>query len=250
MDAPFTDLRMDSMCLILLDPGLRRDDKIELIRASLIKEDKTMSEEAVIAQQVPYPILDLLTQRWSPRAFSNRSVEPEKLGVLFEAARWAASCFNEQPWRFMVATQDEGNEYDKLSACLVEANQVWAKQAPVLALGLAKQTFTRNSNPNAYARHDLGLATAQLMIQATALDLYVHAMAGILPDRARDSYGIPEDYDVVTALAIGYLGAVESLPEQLQESERAPRERRPLTDLVFTGAWGKAILWDNEQGSV
>jgi nitroreductase len=197
-----------------------------------------------------YPIHDLLLQRWSPRAFSNRSVDPEKLGALFEAARWAASCFNEQPWRFMLVTRDQGTEYDKLLACLVDANQVWAKQAPVLVLGLAKQTFTRNGNPNAYARHDLGLATAQLMTQATALDLYVHAMAGILPDKARDSYGIPEDYDVVTALAIGYLGAVESLPEQLQETERAPRDRRPLADLVFTGVWGKATLLGDEQGSV
>ncbi len=197
-----------------------------------------------------YPIHDLLTRRWSPRAFSNRPVEPEKLGALFEAARWAASCFNEQPWRFILATRDQGTEYDKLLVCLVEANQVWAKQAPVLALGLAKRTFARNGNPNAYARHDLGLATAQLMIQATALDLYVHAMAGILPDKARDSYGIPEDNDVVTALAIGYLGAAESLPEQLREIEQAPRERRPLADLVFTGAWGKATPLGNEQRSV
>ncbi len=179
-----------------------------------------------------YPIHDLLTRRWSPRTFSERTVEPESLGSLFEAARWAASCYNEQPWRFIVAAREQVDDYDRLLACLVEGNRIWAKQAPVLGLGLAKKSFTRNGKSNAHARHDLGLATAQIMVQAMELDLYVHAMAGILPDKAREVYGIPDEFDIVTALAIGYISE--------SRNARKPRERRPLTELVFSGAWGES----------
>ena len=185
-----------------------------------------------------HPIHGLLARRWSPRAFADRPVELTTLGSLFEAARWSASCFNEQPWRFIIARREDPDAYQRLLDCLTEGNQTWARHAPVLALGVAKRTFSEIDKPNAHARHDLGIATAQLMIQATALGLYVHAMAGILPDKARERYRVPEDFDVVTALAVGYLGDAAALPEALRDRELAPRQRRPLTELAFTDAWG------------
>jgi nitroreductase len=178
-----------------------------------------------------FPIHDLLARRWSPRTFSKRNVTPESLGSLFEAARWSASCYNEQPWRFIVARRERDDEYNRLLGCLVEGNRAWANQAAVLVLGLAKKSFSHNGKTNAHARHDLGLATAQIMAQAMALDLYVHAMAGILPDKARKEYRIPEEFDVVTGLAIGYLSDADGRQEQ------KPRERRPLRELVFSGLW-------------
>jgi len=187
--------------------------------------------------ETDYPIHDLLARRWSPRAFADRPLAPATLGALFEAARWAASAFNEQPWRFIVARREEESAFAELLECLVEFNQGWARHAPVLSLCLAKRTYTQTGEGNDHARHDLGLATAQLVVQATALGLYAHAMAGILPDVARERYAIPDDFDVVTGLAIGYLGDPATLPDDLHEREIAPRERRPLAELVFTGAW-------------
>lgn len=184
-----------------------------------------------------YPIHELLARRWSPRAFADRSVAPATLGALFEAARWAASAFNEQPWRFIVARREEKAAFADLLGCLVEFNQGWARNAPVLALGLAKHTYTQTGETNDYARHDLGLATAQLVVQATALGLYAHPMAGIVPDKARAQYAIPADFEVVTGLAIGYLGDPATLPDDLRQREIEPRRRRPLAEQVFTGSW-------------
>lgn len=184
-----------------------------------------------------YPIHEHLAHRWSPRAFADKPVTAETLGSLFEAARWAASCFNEQPWRFMVARREQHDEYEKLLSCLVEGNQGWAIQAPVLGLGIARKTFTLNGKPNHFAHHDLGLATAGLMAQATAEGLYVHAMGGILPQRAAELYRVPDDFDVLTGFAIGYLGDPDSLDESMRASELEPRTRKPLTETVFSSTW-------------
>jgi len=184
-----------------------------------------------------YPIHDHLAHRWSPRAFADRPVTAQDLGSLFEAARWAASCYNEQPWRFIVARREQQDEYQKLLSCLVEANQTWAIQAPVLGLGIVKKTFSMNGKPNNFAHHDLGLATAGVMVQATALGLYVHAMGGILPQRAVEQYQVPDDFDVLTGFAIGYPGDPGSLEESMRASELEPRIRRPLTETVFSSGW-------------
>lgn len=184
-----------------------------------------------------YPIHDHLAHRWSPRAFADRPVMEQDLGSLFEAARWAASCYNEQPWRFIVARREQQDEYQKLLSCLVEGNQSWAIQAPVLGLGIVKKTFSMNGKPNNFAHHDLGLATAGLMAQATALGLYVHAMGGILPQRAVEIYQVPDDFDVLTGFAIGYPGDADSLEESMRASELEPRIRRPLTGTVFSSGW-------------
>jgi nitroreductase len=167
-------------------------------------------------------------------------VEKEKLLALFEAARWAPSCFNEQPWSFLVATRDSANGYGRLLECLVETNIRWARTAPVLMLSVAKRTFDANGKPNRYAFHDVGLSMANLIVQASALGLYAHPMAGFHIAKAVSAFHIPETHEPVAALALGYLGDPDQLPEDLRERERAPRERRPLEDFVFSGAWKEA----------
>ena len=184
-----------------------------------------------------YPIHELLGKRWSPRAFSERAVTKETLGSLFEAARWAASCFNEQPWRFIVVRREDADDYERLMSCLVEGNQAWAVQAPVLMLGIAKKTFTLNGKQNVHGRHDLGLATAGMMLQATSMDLYMHAMGGILPERAAEIYGVPDDFEVSTGIALGYLGDPDSLAEPMKTGELEVRVRKPLKDIVFASSW-------------
>src|SRR5262245_27843913 len=144
-----------------------------------------------------YPIEPLLQQRWSPRAFAVRSVEPAKLLRLWEAARWSASCSNQQPWYFLVATREDEAEYARMLSCLRENNQQWASQAPVLMVSVAKLSFDMNGQPNRYAFHDVGLGVANLIVQATALGLCVHQMAGFYPDKVRELYGVPDDFEPV-----------------------------------------------------
>jgi len=185
------------------------------------------------------PIHDLLRHRWSPRAFDSRPVEPEKLRAVFEAARWAASSFNAQPWFFIVATKDDPENFKRVLDCLVEFNQGWAKGAPVVALSVARMKFEHNGEPNRHAFHDVGQAAANLALEATNLGLQIHQMAGILPEKAREIFGIPEGYEAVAGIALGYPGDADSLPDKLRERELAPRERKPVSSFVFTGHWGK-----------
>ena len=186
-----------------------------------------------------YPIHELLRRRWSPRAFSDRQVGPATLRSLLEAARWAPSSYNEQPWSFIVATKQDPAEYAPLLSCLVEGNIQWAQHAPVLMVSVARLSFEENGKANRHAFHDVGLAAANLVTQATALGLGVHQMAGIFPDKIRELYGIPEGYEAVAGLALGYPGDPESLHERLRKRELAPRERKPLTEFVFSGRWGR-----------
>ncbi len=186
-----------------------------------------------------YPIEPLLKQRWSPRAFAERPVEIEKLLSLWEAARWSASCANQQPWYFIVATREEQAEYARLLSCLRENNQLWASQAPVLMVSVAKLAFDMNGQPNRYAFHDVGLAVANLIVQATALGLYVHQMAGFYPDKVRELYGVPDGFEPVAGIVLGYPGDPATLPEDLQQRELAPRTRQPFESFIFQGAWGK-----------
>src|ERR1700733_3319614 len=152
------------------------------------------------------PIHDLIRHRWSPRAFDPRPVEPEKLHTLFEAARWAPSSYNAQPWYFIVGTKDDPENYNRVLDSFVEFNQGWAKSAPVVGLSVAQLKFGHNNEPNSHAFHDVGQASATLQIQAEALGLSVHQMAGILPDKAREIFKIPEGVAVVAGFAIGYEG--------------------------------------------
>ena len=185
-------------------------------------------------------IHDLIAHRWSPRAFESKPVEPEKLRSLLEAARWAPSSYNAQPWYFIVGTKDNPENYKRVLESLIEFNQGWAKNAPVLALSVAKLKFD-DGKPNRHAFHDVGQAAANLSLQAEALGLSVHQMAGIDPEKARKLFDIPADYEAVAGIAIGYAGEPASLPEGLRERELAPRQRKPLDSFVFTGQWGKSL---------
>ena len=184
-----------------------------------------------------FEIIDPILQRWSPRAFSDRSVAPEAIQQLLEAARWAPSCFNEQPWRFLIATKDEPKEFERMLACLVEGNQVWAKSAPVLMLTFASTKFSRNGHKNRHAWHDVGLAIGQMGIQATTMGLSMHQMAGIQGSKIGEVYRIPGDFEPVTAIALGYLGAPNTLPDHLLEMERGPRRRNLQSEFAFSGNW-------------
>jgi len=186
------------------------------------------------------PVHDIIGKRWSPRAFDSRPVEHAKLRSLFEAARWAASSYNAQPWYFLVATKDEPESYKKILESLVEFNQSWAKSAPALALSVAELKFAHNQNDNRHAFHDVGQAAATLALEAANLGLQVHQMAGILPDKARQLFHIPAGYEPVAGIAIGYPGDPNTLPEQLRIQEHGPRQRKPLESFVFDGDWGKA----------
>ena len=181
-----------------------------------------------------FPITDVIAKRWSPRAFADKSVSDEILRSLFEAARWAPSAFNEQPWRFLVAQKEDAAAYENMLACLGEYNQIWAKAAPVLMIVVAKTTFTRNGKPNQHAWYDTGQAMAALTVQASSMELYLHQMAGFSAEAARETYGIPEGYEPIAAVALGYLGDPAQLSEKLQERERGERVRHPLPDFVFT----------------
>jgi nitroreductase len=154
---------------------------------------------------------------------------------LLEAARWAPSSYNEQPWRFVVARKSDPGTYAKLLGSLVEANQSWSRSAPVLILTLAKRNFTHNGSPNFYALHDAGIALGHLAIQATAMGLSLHIMGGFDHAAVRTAFGIPDDYELGAAVAVGYAGEPETLPERFQQAELAPRSRRPLADLVYAG---------------
>jgi nitroreductase len=185
-----------------------------------------------------YTINDILRRRWSPRAFSDRAVEPEILGSLFEAARWAPSCNNRQPWHYVVARKQEPAEFDRMLQCLVDGNKAWAKDAPVLMISVANSRWD-NGEPNRHAFHDVGLASSQLTVEAVSRGLFVHQMAGIIVDKIRETYAIPEGFDPVAGFALGYPGDPDKLPEQLCERELAPRKRKPLESFVFSGRWGQ-----------
>ena len=188
--------------------------------------------------ETQFPIHDLLVRRWSPRAFDERPVEPHTLWPLFEAARWAPSSNNEQPWRFIVATKkDHEAEWGRLFDCLVEGNRIWVIRAPVLILSIASLNFEDDGKPNRHAIHDTGLAVENLVLQATALGLIAHQMAGFDVVKARTDLRIPAGYEPIAMIAIGYPGDPAVLPERLKVRELRPRSRRPIREWTFLGQW-------------
>jgi nitroreductase len=186
------------------------------------------------------PLHEIIAKRWSPRAFADKAVSKNDLVAVLEAARWAASCNNAQPWRFLVATKDDAAAYDAALAGFVVRNQRWAKTAPVLIFGCARKTFEANGNPNNHAWYDLGAAVAQLTAQAQALGLVVHQAAGLERDVVRKAFNVPEEFDIVIGFTLGYQGDPDSLPEELPGREREARARKPLSEIVFSGAFGEA----------
>jgi len=187
-------------------------------------------------------VVPALLGRWSPRSFTDREVSEKDLARIFEAARWAASSSNEQPWHYLVGIRNVPSHaatYEKIFAALVDANKAWAGAAPVLILGIARTKFARNNADNAYALYDLGAATSYLTLQASALGLATHQMAGFDHDAARRSFAIPADYALGSVIAVGYQGEPTALgSEQLLDREIAPRARKPLKEFVLS-AWGE-----------
>lgn len=186
------------------------------------------------------PLHDLLARRWSPRAFSDKPIDQSIIERLLEAARWSPSSYNEQPWAFFVATKDQPEAYAQLLSCLIDFNQSWAKTAPLLVITAAHTVFDRNGQPNSHAYHDVGLAVANLTVQATADGLLLHQMAGIKIDHARNILELPAGWDPVTGVAIGYQGDPAILPPDLAKRELSDRTRKPQSSFVFTSKWGEA----------
>ena len=178
------------------------------------------------------PLLEPIVERWSPRAFSDRAVSAEDLKTVFTAATWAASSYNEQPWRFIVGVKPS-EAYTKIFQALVPMNQGWAKDAPVLYASFAKKTFTKSGQPNKVALHDVGAASATLSLQATSLGLHTHGMGGFDAELLRASFGVPSEFDPVACWAIGYLGDAANLPENFEVPEQQPRDRKPLAEVLF-----------------
>jgi len=191
------------------------------------------------------PIHDLLRERWSPRAFDDTPVARAVILSLLEAARWAPSSFNEQPWRFVIADRHEDGEgFARLLGALVESNQAWARFAPILGFSVAKLAWERNGRPNRHAWHDVGLAMGSLLVEATARGLSVHQMAGYDADKAKAACGLPDGFEPVAAFAVGYStdpASVERLDERLRVREVSPRTRRSVGEFAFAGRWGRSI---------
>ncbi len=189
-----------------------------------------------------HSLLPAIANRWSPRAFLDKAVSKATLHTILEAAHWAASSNNEQPWRFIVASKENPEEHARFVSVLVERNQHWAKAAPVLLLSVAKKTGTKNGKPNRFYLYDTGASAATLCIQAAALGLATHSMGGYDAAKAREVFGIPEDFEPGAAIALGYAGPAESVPEDFKAGELAARSRKPLSEMAFTTTWGTPVI--------
>ncbi|QDT11793.1 nitroreductase family protein [Planctomycetes bacterium K23_9] len=192
---------------------------------------------------VSLPVIDSIAERWSPYRFDPKVIETEKLLACFEAARWAASSFNDQPWSWIVATRQDTEAFQTMLGCLMESNQPWASEAGALILTTTRSKFAYNDKPNRVALHDLGQAAAHLALQANAVGLQVHQMAGVNLSRVKQQYQIPDDIEPQTAIAIGY--AAEQPPstelaQELEKRQSGPRKRKELADQVFSGQWGRS----------
>ena len=187
-----------------------------------------------------YPIHDLLSSRWSPRAFADRPILPEVLGSLFEAARWAPSSRNLQPWHFVVAERHrDADGFARILSTLIGMNKKWGQHASVLLIAVTEPKPEDLEGGNPYAQYDVGQAMAHLTIQARACDLYIHQMGGFRKDKAREVLEIPSQFEPVVSAAIGYLGPPATLSKSMRERELAPRSRLPLSELVYSARWGE-----------
>jgi nitroreductase len=186
---------------------------------------------------VEHPVPEAIRLRWSPVAFVPEPMDDATLHAVFEGARWAASAFNEQPWRFVVARRQDEARFSSMLDCLVDANRAWAQHASVVAIVCARAAFARNGKPNAHAWFDTGQATAQLMLSAIRTGLYSHAMGGFDADKARAHFGIPEGFDPVCAIAVGRLGDGSLLEPDTAARDQSPRVRKSLDEIVFEGTF-------------
>lgn len=190
-----------------------------------------------------HPIHEVIENRWSPYKFlPDRLIPREDLLSLLEAARWAPSSYNEQPWRFIIAPKEEKKEFEKLLSCLVKANQDWAKNSSILMLGITHLTFDRNGKENKAAMHDLGAAVSHLSFEATIRGISVHQMIGIKPQKAKEMYAIPEEYEVLIAFALGYPDLNKVATDPLAIRDKTPRARKTISEIVFYKVWGSSYI--------
>jgi nitroreductase len=210
------------------------------------QQSETRSEHMHKPAPADHPIHELIRERWSPRAFSETPIPADVLRSLFEAARWAPSSSNEQPWAFLVATKDDPEFHAKLLSTLVESNQAWAKNGPVLGIAVSKLQFARGGQPNRNAFYDTGAATAYLTVEAVSRGLFVHQMAGFNPSIATELFQIPDGWEPIAAFVIGYPGDPQSLPQNLRERELGPRKRKPISEFVMSGSWGHSASFLNK----
>ncbi len=196
----------------------------------------------VPADESTHAIPEIVRNRWSPRAFAERPVDDADLRAILTGASWAASSYNEQPWRFLVGRKGD-ETYSKLLATLGEFNQLWARKASVLLLTVGKRSFSHSGEPNRFALHDVGAASATLSLCATARGLHTHSMAGFDANRARAEFAVPEDFEMGAVIALGYFGDHAALDGALLERETMERRRKPLADLVFAGSFGESAAF-------
>jgi nitroreductase len=184
---------------------------------------------------------DLLEKRYSPRAFNPEKVpSKEEIELLFKAAQWAPSSYNDQPWRFMYALNTDKKQFEKLMEPLVDFNKEWVKMAPLLVLTMARKHYD-NGKPHEHSHHDLGLAMGQMCIQASAMGMYMHHMSGFDPNIARELFNVPDELDIVTYVAIGFLGDKNNLPDYIAKMEDKVKTRKDFDELIFKGDWEKLL---------
>lgn len=188
-----------------------------------------------------HKINDLIAKRYSPRAFSERIVEKEKLDKMFEAARWAPSSFNDQPWSFIFASKENKKDFYSILDTMVEFNRNWAKTAPMLIAAIARKNFEVTGKKNLHAWYDVGQSVAMMSLQATEMGLFLHQMAGFSHDKAAQVLEVPDTHQVVTLIAAGYLGDKDILPSDIAKNEDKPRVRKKQQDFVFSGKWGRGF---------
>lgn len=190
------------------------------------------------------PLHELIAERWSGRSYdANRAVSSEHIISLLEAARWAPSCYGDQPWRFLVWDKNtDAASWQKALDCLVPFNQGWAKDAPLLILIAADTLFNHNGKPNRWGGYDTGAAAESLMIQATAFGMMTHQMGGFDSDKARAEFAIPEQFELMAMMSVGYAADPASLSAEDLAREQTPRTRRALGELFFTCTWGKPVV--------
>jgi nitroreductase len=189
------------------------------------------------------PIDPLIQKRWSGRAFvENQPVSREQIIALLEAARWAPSCWNDQPWRYIVFDRFHNKDaWQKAFECLSEGNQKWVIQAPVLLIAFADTRFTRNGKPNRWGQHDTGAASTNLCLQAASMGLMAHQMGGYDRDKVRETFAVPDQFDIMSMIAVGYPANEDQINPDELERELEPRERAPLGEHFFDSSWENPV---------
>lgn len=191
--------------------------------------------------ETAFPLDEAIRERWSPRAFAETPLTTAELGSLLEAFRWAPSCANGQPWRLIVGLKGQGDAWQRLYDALMPGNQAWCIRVPVLMVSVAVPNFSHNGQPNRHWQHDVGLASAQMAVQASSIGLAVHFMGGFDRDKVRAAFGVPEDHEPMAAIAAGRHAEPGTLPAELASRDEAPRSRLALNEIIFGGRWGEAL---------